>query len=220
MNKWLKMIKVKAILPAAALIAAAAIGTTFAWQQWDLSVTNELKAHSTVVEIQEDFIPDPENDWTKEVEFVNVGDSSVFLRVSYTEYWERTVDGEKQALSGLDSSGNPIATKTWTQAWPEYWSDNKTATDDWVKKDDGWFYYRKVLHPGETTGDILEKVAFLTPLPDGYNRDDYNLFFKVEVVQCSDGSGTLNSDVVNKNATEKVFGRAGTVKDNGTVTWD
>ena len=59
MNGWLKKIRVKAILPAAAFLAAAAIGTTFAWQTWDLSVTNELKSHTTEVEVEEpEFDPD------------------------------------------------------------------------------------------------------------------------------------------------------------------
>lgn len=59
MKNLLVKLKMKAILPAAAIFAAAAIGTTFAWQTWDLSVTNELRSHVTEVEVEEpNFRPD------------------------------------------------------------------------------------------------------------------------------------------------------------------
>ena len=80
MNSLLKKLKMKAILPAAAFLAAAAIGTTFAWQTWDLSVTNELRSHETKVEVEEpEFHPE---DGVKKVRFKNTGNSSIFLRIS------------------------------------------------------------------------------------------------------------------------------------------
>lgn len=200
MNKWLKRIKVKAILPAAVLLAAAAIGTTFAWQEWDLSVTNEMKSHTTGVTVVEEFKP-----WDyKKVQFENTGSSSVFLRVSYTEHWETP---EGQILSNKDSQDREVAIKDFN--W-----------DGWEQKSDGWYYYKKVLKSGETTPLVLTKVTYNDSADDVYKNAEYYLYFKSEVVQCSDGSNTLNSGEVNRDATQKVFGRVGTVKANGTVSWD
>lgn len=200
MNGWLKKIRVKAILPAAALLAAAAIGTTFAWQEWDLSVTNEMKSHTTGVTVVERFEP-----WDyKEVQFENTGTSSVFLRVSYTEHWQLP-DG--QILSNKDSQGREVAIKDWN------WKD-------WDGKNDGWYYYKKVLKPGEKTQPVLTKVTYNENADKQYKDAQYYLYFKAEVVQCSDGGNTLNSDEVNADATKALFGRVGQVVDaDGTVRW-
>ena len=202
----LKKIKIRAILPAAALLAAAAIGTTYAWQTWDLDIKNELKSHETIVEVVENF--DKENPFDhKEVAFRNNGSSSVFLRYSYTEYWEK--DG--YILSNRLSDGTEIAVKAWVNS------------DQWEKIDDGWFYYNKILKQGDSTDKILEKVTlptdFDTAHPE-YIGASYHLYFKVEAVQCSDGNNTLNSEAVNADATEKLFGRKAVVDKKGNVTWD
>lgn len=205
MNKWLRRMRVKAILPAAALIAAAAIGTTFAWQSWDLSVTNKLKAHDTEVNIEEEF--DPSDPWDhKKVRFENTGSSSVFLRVSYTEHWE-TADGKILSNQfGTSGSETDAAEKHFSVDWSQ----------NWQTFGDGWYYYKKILPAGVKTADILEQVTFAVPETDPayetYRAADYYLYFKAEAVQCSDGSNTLNSDKVNADATEQLFGRKASVQ--------
>lgn len=233
MNNWHKKLKKKAILPAAAfLMAAAAIGTTFAWRTWDLSITNNLKAHETKVIIDETGF----NPLTgkKPVVFKNDGSSSVYLRVAYSEYWiadEKEVQADQskhwgyneheqptwehentstKVLSNKDANGNDIAVKTWTSAWET----------DWEKGNDGWYYYKKVLLAGEKTDPILDSVS-IVKVPEEYQKANYRLFFKAEVVQCSDGSNTLNSDQVNADALQKLFkmqADADTTTD-GTLTW-
>ena len=214
MNNWLKKLKVKAILPAAAILAAAAIGTTFAWQNWDLGVTNQLKAHDTDVTIEEEF---DAYDY-KKVKFTNTGSSSVFLRVSYTEYWEMVKGSESYLLSN-QVGATDVAIKIWTEKWPEYSSN--PAIPDWTEGEDGWFYYNWILKADTSTGLILTDVDLIQPLPEAYQNADYHLYFKTEAVQCSDGSNTLNSPEVNAAATKKVFGVSPTSVDysTGKVTW-
>lgn len=234
MNRWLKKLKKKAILPAAAfLVAAAAIGTTFAWQKWDLSITNNLKAHDVIVTIDEEFSGGPD----KVVKFHNDGDASVFLRVSYSEYWIKGEkvpdstdinsqpnwgDGKSDANSTYIlpniSAGREIAVKEWKSIWPDS-TKPSAETSLWVKKDN-WYYYKRVLKAGESTDPILTKVNFLDDRPEEYKTANYRLYFKAEVVQCSDGSNTLNSDEVNTNATLSVFGKEARVGEDGSsVSW-
>ncbi len=229
MNKWLKKLKKKAILPAAAfLVAAAAIGTTFAWQQWDLSITNNLTAHNVIITETEKFTP---NDGTKEVTFTNTGDASVFLRVAYSEYWlsgETGVTdeikqgphwkGESNTTTLLPNivDGKEIAEKDWDPSWPD---SPAKMTKDWFKAPDGWYYYKLVLSAGEPSGTILHHVYFPS-VPSGYDTANYRLYFKAEVVQCSDGINTLNSEAVNKNATGQLFHRKAKVNPDGRVIWE
>lgn len=236
MNNWLSRLKKKAILPAMAfLTAAATIGTTFAWQQWDLSIKNNLKAHDVAVQIEEKFKPEEGH---KQVTFKNTGDSSVFLRVSYAEYWINQETG----VYGLHDDPNwnygeiptnilsntvngiEIAKKAWVSEWPDSGSGD---TSIWFDAKDGWYYYKKVLHTDDPGVKILDGVGFLKKLPDDtkvpaeYTEGNYRLFFKAEVVQCSDGSNTLNSSTVNANSTAALFGRKATVAEDGvTVIWE
>lgn len=204
----LKKIKIKAILPAAAFLAAAAIGTTFAWQTWDLDVKNELRSENTNVSVKEEFKPFEH----KKVWFENTGSSSVFLRVSYTEYWEKVQDGERYILSNQLSNGNEVVTKNWENE--EKWEEI-----------DGWYYYTEILKNGESTLPILDGVTEpdYTSYPE-YKDAAYHLYFKAEVVQCSDSddSKTLNRHEVNMDATSKIFGRSPVDinYENGTVKWN
>ncbi|MDY5485105.1 MAG: hypothetical protein SPF91_13230 [Clostridium sp.] len=201
MSKWLSKLKVKAILPAAALIAAAAIGTTFAWKQWDLSVTNRLQAHTTEVDVQEEF----DGNKKENVAFKNDGSSSVFLRVAYSEYWEKGEGNDRKILPNTmkDDSGAEIS------AAEKVWSENWKNSEKWIHCSDGWSYYKTSLSPGESTPVILISAQPRTSdLPEEYQGANYHLYFKAEVVQCSDESNTLNSDEVNRAAINEVFGKS------------
>ena len=191
MNNWLKKLKKKAILPAAAfLVAAAAIGTTFAWQQWDLSITNNLVSHTVVVKENENFDP---KDGTKDVRFSNTGNDSVFLRVSYSEYWikgeEALPDNKNEGPHWIDTNGNTtnilsnivdgseVAVKTWGDNWPL--TSSPSSTDIWFKAPDGWYYYKKVLKAKgsdmSSTQHVLESVKFDPHLSnDGHINSDYS----------------------------------------------
>lgn len=219
MIKWLNKLKMKAILPVAVVIATAAIGTTFAWQHWELGITNHLKAHDTIISVDEGEGEDGFKPYVqKKVKFKNEGTSSAFIRVSYVEYWETKKDGETYLLSNQSGNKN-VAVKKWTEKWPEYSATSSSC--EWTKMDDGWFYYNKILKGNTSTEEILTNVELITPLPEEYLNADYHLYFKVESVQCSDGSNTLNRDEVNANATKAVFGVSPTNIDymTGEVTW-
>lgn len=209
MIRTFNRLKMETILLTVAMLAAAAVGTTFAWQNWELGITNHLKAHDTVIGIEEEF--DETNPYDhKKVEFINSGSSSAFVRVGYVEYWETEKDGEGYLLSN-QSGDEEVAVKNWNRNWTEHWTEGN----------DGWFYYNKILTGGESTGLILEKVELIEVLPEEYWNADYHLYFKVESVQCSDGSNTLNREEVNAAATKSVFGVSPSEIDyeKGTVIW-
>lgn len=51
-----------------------------------------------------------------------------------------------------------------------------------------------------------------------YEGADYQLYFRMELLQASDSQSTLNSAEVNKNASQTVFGKEATVAGE-TVNW-
>lgn len=205
--KFYKNKKIRRLIPLLLVIVLAAVGVSFAWSKQEVSVENKLKAHTTDVTVDEEF--NHENG-TKKVQFTNNGTSSVFLRMTWTEYWE-TADGK---ILSNKVNGQEIASKQWTEAYGAQWGK--------AEPDDGWYYYKQILESGKATDLILTKVTF----PDNYETTypeykdaEYHLYFQVEAVQASDSAGTLNSAEVNADATWTTWGKTATVDQDGNVTW-
>lgn len=205
--KFYKNKKVRLLIPFLLLAVLGLAGTSFAWAKQEVSVENKLKAHTTEISIKEDFEPETGK---KEVVFKNNGSSSVFLRMTWTEYWE-TADGK---ILSNQIGGEEVATKKWTDAYTQQWKEANPT--------DGWFYYTRILPAGGSTDKILTKVEFpkvyAGDLAD-YEGAEYHLYFQVEAVQASDSAGTLNSAQVNAYATWTTWHMTATVGDGGTVTW-
>lgn len=198
--------KNKKLIIAASLLASLAIGETLAWSNPSVSVVNELKAHKTEVTVEEEFEQDEQDPakYKKQVSFHNTGDSDVFVRMSYEEYWTYEKDGEKYQISNKIND-EELAKKIFDGG------NNTPSKADWEKKGDGWYYYNKVLPAGETIRDVLKSVEINKELLEKAGYKDHNLqyylYFKVETVQASTSleNKTLNRDEVNKKATETVF---------------
>lgn len=58
-------------------------------------------------------------------------------------------------------------------------------TTDWTKKDDGYYYYNKVLESGKVTTPLFEKVKVSPELPNKYIGAIYHLTPKMEAVQAT-----------------------------------
>jgi len=187
-------------LSVAGMVAAIG-GFAYAASLHSVQQTNILQSRDVSVKIDENF-PDPTitpgETKTKAVAFTNTSSAPVFLRVSYAETW--TNGGQ-----WLPDDGSH-AVKNWTPAW----------NADWVDGGDGWYYYKKVLAAGASTGDILSSVTFPPGLASPYADGQYSLSFTAEAVQLSDET------LVNTQATQTVFGKTATVTitstGNGAVT--
>lgn len=191
-----------------AVIGVLSIVGAFAYQMHKLETENVLQSHrmeySGDLSVEENF-PDtkvePGSTKTKEVVFKNTSSAPVFIRVSFSENWETT---------DLVITDDISVIKNWTASW----------LNDWEKKPDGWWYYKKVLPAGASTAAVLSSVTFPAEVPAGA---DYALTFNVEAVQASDESS------VNNAATSALFGRAGTISNmtlsngavkSGNVSWN
>lgn len=183
------------------LIGAASFGAVQAWNTHTATQVNQLESRTVSATIEESF-PDKTvkagATKTKSVTVENTGTAAAFVRVCVAEYW--TTDTEQ--LLGVDE-----VTKNWSTAWKNNFELR-----------DGWYYYKKVLPAGKSV-QVLDSVKFPASVPNGAS---YHLDFQVETVQVS------SDNAVNKNATNTLFGRTGTVGGmttlhgavtDGNVTW-
>ena len=194
------------------ILAILVFGMSYAYWSSALSHENVLEADTLTGTIEEEFDGNsqPEGKVTKEVSFRNTGSSAAFLRIAYSESWERDVDGEKVLMSNT-VNGREIADKRWTEDY----------SASWIKGDDGWLYYNKLLEPGQSTRPILQEVVFpeYTGELAAYEEADYNLYFRMELLQASDSASTLNSSDVNSKASLEVFGKEAVIDSAGNVSW-
>lgn len=191
----------------ATLLIVCTLGATYAYNQHNTELENMLRASSvagTIIENEKpvgesnQFELRPGDETSKRVKFKNTGEADVFVRVAFSETWTGNND------SWL-SNDNDYAALHWTSAWQ----------DEWELKDDGWYYYKKILPSQTMTNEVLVAVEFASYenlLPE-YKNAVYRLLFTMEVLQYSE------DEAVNEGALTKVFGRTATVT-NGDVEWD
>lgn len=196
-------------------MALLLIGSSLAIWSGKLQQVNELKADTMSAKIEETFVQgaEPTGTVTKQVSFKNDSSCSTFLRVSYAETWE-TTEGSEQKLLNNQVNGIDVAKKNWLNGFGE-------NSDLWQDGGDGWYYYKRVLQPDAQTETILESVTFpdYTGKYKAYQDADYQLYFRMELLQASDSQSTLNSSEVNKNASQSVFGKTAVVTGD-TVSWN
>lgn len=186
------------------VLLAVGIGTTGATISHRMKLTNQIRTPTVSTEIKEEFDPGtPENGKkTKIVRFKNSGTADIFIRVAYSETWSYR-EGEELLFLPNQSEGYDIVEKSWTQNWRTEWQDGG----------DGWYYYKKVLKPGQDTEAVLKSVDFSKIINgvERYPKADYELAFQVEAVQAS---GEIQ---VAKDAVKEVFGQSITLKNGQSV---
>lgn len=190
------------------------IGSSFAFWSGKIEHTNELKADQVNAKINEIFEQgsNPTGNVEKRVSFKNNSTNASFLRVSYAETWKKENGDEVNVLNN-QLNGADVATKNWKNGFAQ-------NSERWQDGGDGWFYYKKILKPGETTEEVLDSITFpdYSGAYEEYKGADYQLYFRMEILQASDSQTTLNSEDVNQKASTTIFGKVAVV--NGeTVSW-
>lgn len=153
------------------------IGGTFAFFFIRTNYENEFKVPKYGVAIEEEFY----NEFgTKNVYFVNKQEAKVAIRVSYNEIWKKIIDDENISLNNKINDED-IVIKSWTDVF---------LNDFTYNKNDGWYYYNKVLKGG-TSIQVLSEINLnedllnSSNLKEEYINADYELDFNLESVQLS-----------------------------------
>lgn len=162
--------KRKVILIAGIVTLVLAAGV-LAYFSREMKIDNPFSTKEYGGEIVEKFTP--EKDWepgeqiTKEVTARNTGDYPLFVRVKFSEKWEREkADGEGKdtifEMTSADSGRFFPANAANSVAGGSSVYKNLTGVTDgsWIKADDGYFYYSMRLAAGGSTSKLLDYVTF------------------------------------------------------------
>lgn len=107
-------------------------------------VSNTFTASTSGITVNEEF----DNAVKKNVNVTNNSSYPVYVRATYVAYWVSNTDGsvllEVPTISGTLHINNGTA---------------ETAGEPWIKKDDGYCYYNKIVQPGDTTLNFIDEIA-------------------------------------------------------------
>jgi alternate signal-mediated exported protein len=193
-------LKSKPLLFILLLLVVGIVGTTFAYFYSEVVIPNKFQAMTYNVTLKEEFY----DKWgTKKVTISNneKTNTPVVLRISYNESWRETINDTTVVSLDNNVNGKNVVTKNWTT----------TFTNDFVKGDDGWYYYKKVLSAEESI-TILESIALNEDLIktsayyNDYKKATYQLDFNYEAIQAD------------SNAIAEIWNKTVTIS-NKEVTW-
>jgi len=156
--------KILALTLCVAMLAIAIVGGSLAYFFDDDAKTNTFTVGNVSIVLNEPnwdttgaaeaFDVYPGEALAKDPTVTNDGKNPCFVRISVTNLDQ----------FAADFSGAQIIYRT------DY-VDNALGTD-WVKRDDGYFYYSKVLNPGETTDALFDQIVIPKELTNDADAKD------------------------------------------------
>ena len=131
-------------------VASIAVGTTLAYL-WAKTppLENSLEPVAVSCQVNETFNGDVKSD----VSVTNTGDVTAYVRAAIVATWR-------------DSDGNTYGGETPVEG-VSYTID--LGSSDWIKGEDGYYYYTSPLNAGQTTAALLDTLAPISEnIPKGY----------------------------------------------------
>ena len=200
-----------AVAASVTLLILLSIGLTGAYLSDVKDVTNQISVTEGKIDISESFPSVTEqsmnNTFKKEVKVSNTssGTTDCFVRV-FADFSDSNVrDKAKIRVNSTDYTWTEfIALTNRSDNW-EFIPDNSSENE----KLRGYFYYKKVLHSGETTPDLFTDVLVDYRDPPGSGADtnidkitDFEMIVYAETVQTTEinASGTVYNDTQWKDA--------------------
>ncbi len=154
--------KNKKVKLTAGIIALLLVAGALAYYSSTMSIDNPFNTQKYGGEIVEKFTP--EKDWepgeeiTKEVQAKNTGDYDLFVRVKMSEKWERNSTPFFNCDSSEKDKFFPVSSENAVAEGSSVYK-NIVNNQDWELKEDGYFYYKKVLKGNTPTSKLLESVT-------------------------------------------------------------
>lgn len=140
-------------------VAIGIITRTFALYKQDAAAENYLYSKNLEVNLIDQFdasgLTLPGDTLNKDVYMKNLGEVPAVVRIKLSPTW----------LPASDEAGRlrDVAKVEITYG--------ATQTTDWVLKPDGWYYYTKILMPGQQTTYLVESLKFLAVSNDTHATD-------------------------------------------------
>ncbi len=127
------------------ILVALTIGETIAYLTTESDpVSNTFTASTSGITVNEEF----NNEVKENVNVTNNSSYPVYVRATYVAYWVSDTDDsvllEVPVISGTLHINH---------------GTSETAGEPWIKKDDGYCYYNKIVQPGEKTSNFIDEIA-------------------------------------------------------------
>lgn len=135
----------------AAVFAVSGITLAFLTDSTE-EIVNTFTPTSVPIDVVENF----ENNVKSNVKIQNDGDIPAYIRAAIVVNW-------------VDGQGNVLGTPPVEGEGNDY-SLTLNLTEDWIKNDDGYYYWTSPVSAGEETGVLITECKALNEAPlDGYN---------------------------------------------------
>ena len=173
------------ILTISLFLLIGAVGTTLCLLISSDAVTNKFQTGDNKIDIVEDF-QEPENwngdEYKKVVKISNTTNDSkspVLVRVSIIPRWE-----DEKGLPSTNLSVDVVKLKF-------------SEGEKWLKGDDGYYYYKSLLQPQESTSEILKSVSLEIPENEKskYKGKTLKIDVNAESVQANKTAYRLNWNI-------------------------
>lgn len=158
-----------ALISIAALLVIGIIAGTYAYFSQNAQFPNVFKTKPFESTSTETFTP-PE-DWTpgtttdKTVTTTNTGETNEIVRVWYEEKWVNANGAEISPVFGDPAESAAIKNLANTTDWVKGADGDKPAGGTETNPFSDYYYYQKVLAPGEATSTFLDSVTFNPNVP-------------------------------------------------------
>uniref|UniRef100_UPI004055D7BA hypothetical protein n=1 Tax=Acetatifactor sp. TaxID=1872090 RepID=UPI004055D7BA len=128
-----------------ALVITTSIGVTAAYYKAESNVVeNQFSVGNVTTELVEEFYQKTDTEFVKTPMVTNTGADSCLVRVRMNVTPESLLEQKVLDAQGNETNQNYLVI--------EGWSEN------WTFKNDGYYYYNKVLQPGESTDALFTTV--------------------------------------------------------------
>lgn len=145
------------------------ISNTFAFYKQDEGAENFLYAKHFKVDLIDDFVASgfvlPGDKLNKDVYMKNNGEVDSVVRIKLTPTWTPETDINGKVLD--------------TEVVEVDLGD--TVMTDWTLKSDGWYYYNKILKPGESTSLLVDSIRLIPVSNDLHDTDYSNSQYTLDV---------------------------------------
>ena len=189
MKSKIKIQNKKSLIAVILILSLSVIGVTYAYLMDNDNKMNVFTISNPDVKIIENFpvssFSDDDKTLAKEVSIVNEGTSDMVVRISYNEFF---YDPDHVNISTAEVYSIP----DYSYAYSIFNNRIDVVTKNWVidwmtlcVEKDGWYYYKKILKPGEKV-DILRGVTLMGDYENHpYSGLKYELNFNLEAVQAT-----------------------------------
>ena len=160
------------------VVCAISVGITYAAFNAKKETTNVITIGNIGVELIDIYTRPksvaPGEEVSKIVSAKNTGSNDAYVRINVEKTW--TAEGEE--ISSLDNDLIEI---------------NFPNEDEWIKGEDNYYYYQKILKPGETADNLIDSFKLGLGYSYDGNEVEGNIIVKAEAIQ-SDNFNPHNED--------------------------